>query len=133
MKPGEINKLTIKQKLETIFGVERVQMEYRFHPVRRWRFDYAVPEIKLAVEYQGHAGFIGKGGASGHSSITGLTGDCEKMNSAQAHGWRVLSFTALHFRYNDRAKHKLTEVGESIMNLLAGMQRERDELESLTK
>ena len=123
MKPGEINKLQIKAVLETIFGAESVETEFRFHPVRRWRFDYSIPEIRLAIEYQGHAGFIGKG-ASGHSSIKGLTNDCEKMNSAIGLGWRVLAFTALHFKYNDRVKHNLTDVRETIMNALAGMQKE---------
>ena len=50
MKPGEINKLAVLQTLQTIFGAERVVSEFKFHPVRRWRFDYAIPEIKLAVE-----------------------------------------------------------------------------------
>jgi very-short-patch-repair endonuclease len=124
MKPGELNKMQIKAILETIFGAERVTLEHRFHSVRRWRFDYAVPEIKLAVEYNGHGGFIGKSGASGHSSIKGITNDAEKMNSAIAGGWRVLAFTALHFKYNDRVKHNLTDVRETIMNALAGMQKE---------
>jgi hypothetical protein len=43
MKPGELNKLTIRQTLETVFGTEMIEDEFRFHPVRRWRFDYAVP------------------------------------------------------------------------------------------
>jgi very-short-patch-repair endonuclease len=124
MKPGELNKLQIKAILNTIFGEERVTVEHRFHPVRRWRFDYAVEEIKLAVEYNGHGGFVGKAGASGHSSIKGITNDAEKMNSAIAAGWRVLAFTALHFKYNDRIRHNLTDVRETIMNALAGMHKE---------
>lgn len=123
MKPGELNKLMIRQILETVFGAEMVAAEFRFHPVRRWRFDYAVPEIRLAVEYHGHAGFVGKG-VSGHSTIKGLTNDCEKMNSAIAAGWRVLAFTALHFRYSDRTKHNLTDVQTTVMDTLAAMQTE---------
>jgi hypothetical protein len=126
MKPGEINKLALRQTLETIFGSERVELEYRFHPVRRWRFDYAVPEIRLAVEYHGHAGFVGKG-ASGHSTIKGLTNDCEKINSAIAAGWRVLAFTALHFKFTDRSKHNLTDVRTTILDALAAMQQEIEE------
>lgn len=81
--------------------------EFRFHPSRLWRFDLAVPELLLAVEYHGHAGFVGKG-ASGHSTIPGLTNDCEKVNQARILGWTVFAFTALHFREKDRLKHKLT-------------------------
>jgi hypothetical protein len=126
MKPGEINKLEILAILKTIFGEERVVTEHVFHPTRKWRFDYAIPEIKLAVEYNGHGGFVGRAGASGHSSIKGITNDAEKMNSAIACGWRVLAFTALHFKYNDRIKHKLTPVRETIMNTITAMQEENE-------
>ena len=27
--------------------------EFKFHPVRKWRFDYAVPEHKIALEVEG--------------------------------------------------------------------------------
>ncbi len=87
-------------------GLEYAE-EHRFHPVRMWRFDLAVPSIKMAIEYHGHSGFVGKTGASGHSSIKGLTNDCQKMSEAQILGWRVLAFTALHFRESERVAHKL--------------------------
>ena len=103
-----------------------IVMEHKFHPVRRWRFDYAIPEIKLAIEYNGHSGFVGKSGASGHSSIKGLTNDAEKLNSAIGCGWRVLQFTALHFRYKDRETHNLKDIRETIMNCLAAMKTEQE-------
>lgn len=121
MNAGQVNKLSIHATLQTLFGAENVETEYRFHPVRRWRFDYAIPAAKLAVEYHGHAGFIGKG-VSGHSTIKGLTNDCEKMNQAHAHGWRVVAFTALHFQYKDRIKHKLTDVKSTLMDVISSMQ-----------
>lgn len=126
MKPGELNKLTIQRTLETMFGPERVESEYRFHPTRKWRFDYAVPEIRLAVEYNGHAGFVGKAGASAHSSVTGITRDAEKLNSAIGCGWRVLQFTALHFRDADRFKHNLRDVRTTIVDAISAMQAERE-------
>lgn len=129
MKPGEINKLQIKATLETIFGADMVETEVKFHPVRRWRFDYGVREIKLAIEYNGHGGFVKKGGVSRHGSIIGMTQDADKMNAAIGQGWRVLTFTALHFKYADRIKHNLTDVRESIMNALAGMQAEAEKSE----
>lgn len=124
MKPGELNKLTIRKILETMFGPEMIHDEFRFHPVRRWRFDYAVPEIKLAIEYDGHGGFVKAGGVSRHGSIVGMTQDAEKFNSAIACGWRVLKFTAFHFRLKDRHKHNLTDVHTTLMNTLAAMQAE---------
>ena len=128
MKSGDSNKLVILHTLQTLFGPERVETEYRFHPVRRWRFDYAVPEIRLAVEYNGHAGFVKAGGISRHGSIIGMTGDAEKLNSAIGHGWRVLQFTTLHFRAQDRHKHNLTDVRTAIMNALGAMQTETEQL-----
>lgn len=112
MKAGERNKLMLLQILRSLFG-EGVVTEHRFHPTRMWRFDYAVPRIKLAVEYHGHAGFVG-GKVSGHSTIKGLSNDCQKLNEAQRLGWRVLAFTAWHFREADRKKHKLTAPLEAI-------------------
>ena len=115
MKAGDANKAAILATLEQMFGPDKVFKEYKFHAIRRWRFDYAIPEIKLAIEYHGHAGFVGKG-SSGHSTIKGLTNDCEKMNSASAHGWKVLAFTALHFRHAERMRHNLTDLENTIIN-----------------
>lgn len=124
MKPGEINKLMIRQTLETVFGPEMIEAEFRFHPVRRWRFDYAIPQIKLAIEYDGHGGLLQAGGVSRHGSIIGMTQDAEKFNAAIACGWRVLKFTAFHFRLQDRRKHNLTDVQTTVLNTLAAMQAE---------
>lgn len=127
MKPGESNKLYLHHVLQTLFGAENVVTEHRFHPQRLWRFDWAIPSVKLAIEYQGMAAFIGKNGASGHSSIKGLTNDAEKFNQAHAHGWRVLCFTALHFRDTERKKHKLKLPKDTIMEVIARMQVEREQ------
>lgn len=54
---------------------------------RRWRYDWAVPELKLAIELEGI------GGLSRHTTIGGYTKDCEKYNAAAAQGWCVLRFT----------------------------------------
>lgn len=116
--------MAINQILTTMFGNDMIETEHRFHPVRRWRFDYAIPQIRLAIEYNGHAGFVKAGGMSRHGSIIGMTNDAEKINSAIASGWRVLTFTALHFDHKARFKHNLTDINTTIMNTLAGMQAE---------
>jgi hypothetical protein len=41
MALGNDNKMYLLHTLQTIFGTENVVCEYKFHPVRRWRFDYA--------------------------------------------------------------------------------------------
>jgi hypothetical protein len=99
------------------FGAEFVE-EYRFHPVRMWRFDLAIVDRKIAIEYHGHSGFIG-GKASGHSTIKGLSNDCEKLTQAMLLGWRMLAFTALHFRESERQKHKLQNPYEVLKTILA--------------
>ena len=62
--------------------------EYRFHPVRRWRFDFAYPSQKLAIEVEGGTWTNGR-----HSRAKGFESDCEKYNTAQMMGWTVLRFT----------------------------------------
>lgn len=64
--------------------------EYSFHVERRWRFDFAWPARKLAVEVEGVT-YGEKGGR--HQRAAGLEGDCEKYNAAVLLGWRVLRFT----------------------------------------
>lgn len=63
--------------------------EYKFHPTRKWRFDYAVRTKMIAFEYEGI--FSKK---SRHTSLKGFSGDCEKYNEAQLLGWKVFRFTA---------------------------------------
>lgn len=62
--------------------------EYKFHPVRRWRFDYAIPSHKVAIEVEGGVWTQGR-----HTRPKGFLGDMEKYNTATALGWRVLRVT----------------------------------------
>lgn len=70
-----------------------VVAEYRFHPVRRWRFDWALPDSKIAFEFEGGAFTGGR-----HTRGAGFSADCEKSNIAQLMGWRVFRFTAAHVK-----------------------------------
>lgn len=63
-------------------------IEYQFHPVRKWRFDFAwsdYPMGGVALEVEGG---IWIGGAHGRGS--GIARDIEKYNAATLLGWRVL-------------------------------------------
>jgi hypothetical protein len=62
--------------------------EHKFHPVRKWRFDYAIPFMKLAFECEGGAWVNGR-----HTRGKGFIGDMEKYNEAQLLGWKVYRFT----------------------------------------
>lgn len=63
------------------------EREYRFDPVRRWRFDLAWPALRLAVEIDGGAFSGGR-----HTTGAGFRRDLEKANAAVMAGWRVLHF-----------------------------------------
>lgn len=59
--------------------------EHRFHPTRRWRFDLAFIDQKLAVEVEGGLFIQGR-----HSRGAGAEADCEKYAEAAIAGWTVL-------------------------------------------
>jgi len=67
--------------------------EHTFSNKRKFRFDWAIPELKIAIEYEGV--FSGK---SRHTTISGYTNDCEKYNLAQIEGWKVLRYTAKNYK-----------------------------------
>jgi len=59
--------------------------EHLFHPVRKWRFDYALPEYKIAIEVEGGVWTEGR-----HTRPKGFINDMEKYNTATVMGWQVL-------------------------------------------
>lgn len=65
------------------------ERQVRFHPTRKWPFDFAWKEEKIAVEIQG-GGFMAK---SGHNTGIGSAIDAEKHRTAVIMGWRLLTFT----------------------------------------
>lgn len=67
-----------------VAGTEMVR-EHRFHPTRKWSFDFAWPSIKLALELDGRGR---------HQTVKGVREDCEKLNAAVILGWRVLRYPA---------------------------------------
>lgn len=72
----------------TLSGLASFETEYRFDPVRKWRFDFAWPNLKIAAEVEGGAWSQGR-----HTRGAGFVGDCEKYNAALLAGWQVLRFT----------------------------------------
>lgn len=61
--------------------------EHRFHPVRRWRFDFADTKNMIAVELEGGIWVGGR-----HNRGNGFQADTEKYNKATVMGWRVLRY-----------------------------------------
>ena len=65
-----------------------VECEYRFHPVRRWRADYAFPAERILVEIDGAVYVRGR-----HTRGKGFEADLEKINAATAMGYRCLRYS----------------------------------------
>lgn len=99
-----------------VFQAPPHEREYVFHRARRWRFDFAWPWLKVAVEVDGgtrgaavichqcgcrvrartKSGAVGRelriGGR--HTRPEGFRNDAEKRNAAMMAGWRVFHLTS---------------------------------------
>lgn len=71
-----------------VAGMPVPEREYKFHPTRRWRFDFAYPDKMIAIEVEGGTWVNGAHNRGGH-----YQSDCEKYNAAVLLGWKVLRFT----------------------------------------
>ena len=69
---------------------EQNNIQYKIH---RNLDDFAIPELMIAVEYQGL-----NSKKSGHTTLLGYTKDTDKFNLAISKGWKVLAFTILNYQ-----------------------------------
>ena len=83
---SELEEIVLNRIMFCGFG--RPEREYRFHPVRKWRFDFAFPDKKVAIEAEGGSWSGGR-----HTRGSGFIKDSEKYNEAVCMGWRVLRYT----------------------------------------
>lgn len=67
---------------------EECVTEFRFHPVRRWRADYAILKYKILLEVEGGIYIGGR-----HTRGVGFKNDMDKYNSATSMGYSVLRVT----------------------------------------
>lgn len=82
--------------------------EYRFHPTRKWRFDFAWVRERVAVEIEGGAWSQGR-----HTRGAGFSEDCAKYNAATCADWRVLRFTGDMLRDPAQCVAQVTELLET--------------------
>lgn len=66
-------------------GIPEPRAEVQFHSTRKWRFDYAWPQYRVALEIEGGVFTGGR-----HTSGVGFVKDAEKYNYAACMGWAVL-------------------------------------------
>jgi very-short-patch-repair endonuclease len=78
------------------------QREFLFHPSRKWRFDFAFEEAKLAVEVEG----FGR-----HQRMGGFIEDCTKYNEAAKLGWKVLRYPTAAVLRGDAINDVLSVLG----------------------
>jgi very-short-patch-repair endonuclease len=76
-----------------VAGLPLPEREYRFTHRRRWRFDFAWVQQRVAVECEGG---IYSGGR--HVRGAGFEADIDKYNAAVSSGWKVLRFTSRHIK-----------------------------------
>jgi very-short-patch-repair endonuclease len=105
-KTQKIKKPDVSDELEymlRVFGqkLPSAVREYRFHPTRRWRFDFAWPDHKVAVECDGGQ-WAFKGGR--HNTDA----DRDKINTATSLGWSVLRFS----------RHQITHEIDTVLDRL---------------
>lgn len=76
------------------FGLPRPEPEWKFMTTRRFRFDFAWVQQKVALEINGGVYLKRKDGSTGgrHNTGSGFIRDMDKLNHAQLHGWIVLQF-----------------------------------------
>lgn len=77
-------------------GFPEPTREYRFAPPRRFRFDFAWPDIKFAVECEGG---VYSGGR--HVTGAGFTKDAEKYSLAAIEGYKIIRATSAQISSGD--------------------------------
>ena len=80
--------------------------EYHFHPTRKFRFDFAWPSKKVALEVHGYG--------PGHFSLEGMTKDFDKHMLALELNWKVIYLTSRHL-----TKTKFEGVMKTLEKLLS--------------
>ena len=90
-------------------GVECVK-EYRFYKNRQWRFDYALPKYKIAIEVEGGVWTQGR-----HVRPVGFRGDMNKYNMATLMGWRLFRTTPKKLLTNDTLKLLKNAINSAVL------------------
>lgn len=74
-------------------GGPALEREFRFHPTRKWRADFAHPPSRTLIEIEGGIWIRGR-----HTTPRGFAADAEKYLEAALAGWRVLRLVDAQIR-----------------------------------
>jgi very-short-patch-repair endonuclease len=69
-------------------SIPKYAREFLFHPLRKWRLDFAFEEARLAVEVNGGVYVSG-----GHTRGKAYENDCEKYAHLAIMNWRLIVVT----------------------------------------
>lgn len=69
------------------YGIEEPEAEFKFHPIRKWRADFAWKKQRLLVELEGGAFTQGR-----HTRGAGFVKDLEKYNAAVELNYKLLRY-----------------------------------------
>jgi len=86
VKGGKVSKL--EQRFALLWrsmNGPALEREFRFHPTRKWRADFAHLPSRTLIEIEGGIWIRGR-----HTTPSGFTADAEKYLEAALAGWRVL-------------------------------------------
>lgn len=72
-------------------GGPTLEREYRFHPTRRWRSDFAHLPSRTLLEIEGGIWIRGR-----HNRAQGFLVDLEKYLEAALSGWQVIRLADIH-------------------------------------
>jgi very-short-patch-repair endonuclease len=78
----------LEKRFETLWRAldgPPLEKEFRFHPVRKWRADFAHLESRTLIEIEGGIYINGR-----HNRGAGFAADLEKYLEASLAGWRVV-------------------------------------------
>lgn len=108
-------KLSLGEKVAMVIKAQQLpepEREHRFHPMRKWRFDFCWVDEKIALEIEG--GIFVKGR---HSRGTGYANDADKYNEATKLGWRVFRLTTRQLSSWSKIRKEVEKLKQAIESL----------------
>ena len=86
MSARKVSKLEAHfERLWRLMNGPTLEREFRFHPTRKWRSDFAHLPSRTLIEIEGGIWVRGR-----HTSPKGFAADAEKYLEAALAGWRVI-------------------------------------------